>query len=38
MDVESSQCQRLVAFYEVYSNVHREKEKYTSDEAFEERA
>ena len=38
MDVESSQCQRLIAFYEVYSKVHREQVMYTSDEAFEERA
>ena len=38
MDVESNQCQRLIAFYEIYQNVHKEQVKYTSDEAFEERA
>ena len=38
MDVESAQCQRLIAFYDSYSKVHKEQVLYTTDEAFEERA
>ena len=34
MDVESSQCQRLIAFYDTFPKVHKEQVMYTTDEAF----
>ncbi len=38
MNMESEQCLRLKAFFEKYPKVYREKELYTTDEAFTERA
>ena len=34
MDVNSSHCQRLIAFFERYQKVHREQVMYTTDEGL----